>query len=984
MENDRLNLLVTKLFLFLFSVVFNHAYGQHFFFRRYTIEDGLLSSDNYQTIQDKSGYIWICSKNGIVRYDGYRFKAFTTENGLPINDIWELYCDSHNRIWIRAFTKGLYYLENGQVKSVKAAKNQNNLLVSHEYRDTLFFMESTYNSNTGKQRYYLSKNGDFGRYSTLDYNGMYLLGDYRKYNILQYKLKTNESNYWVFKFQNSGKTISQKHGYSIGNVLLPGECNNVYSLELNRYDSLLIISKNTLNTIGSKTHFGGKVTHIKRVAFPYEYIVVVDGKCRYYKNILTKERAFRFENRINQLYKSFGTNWNVFIDKESNLWFTLLRGEIIFVPASTEFVEFHEIHHNGIKEQGIHSLYNYGNRLIVLTTSKKAFYFDKKRKTFQQIRTNDDHYFRLLTNRFTNEAYLLGSKSIVKLPKGNSIQKPQIIYDGQLKSFIKTMVWITVNEVLASNGETFHVKSGKLKPNGKINQLNQKIEEIRLFNGHFMVKTPAGLLICNPKTGTIVKSFENHEINSIYQEGNSLLLGTNGKGLLQLNKSFSLKYLGLKGYVIYDLKAGKQHYYLATNKGLVVLNRWTKQVLRVLTRHDGLASTEINTICLDDEQLYLGTKSGFNSIPLKKVIHGTKMVSVLKQEAVYINEVPRNSSGNDVFSYNENNLRYQFESLSFSTLGLSRFKYKLCGHDHQWKYSNVHTIVYNNLSHGNYKLVVYALNKESEIISKPLEYDFVVKPHFFQTVGARILFSLLALMLIDYIVYLVSAYSNKQMQRKQHLSQLELRALRAQLNPHFVFNSLNSLQTILILKGEMEANRHIHAFSGLMRKVLDNSKNETISLSDEMGFLTNYLILEENRMSEKLQFDIQYNGEVDASEIRLPVMLFQPIVENAIVHGLVNKTGVKRINIMFTLQKMDLIAVIEDNGIGRERAEQLTTKQRHKSWSSTILNEKINVFNQMKNDTVKFTIVDLADQNGVPSGTRVIVSLKIDHFSRIS
>lgn len=959
------------------------AYGQHFFFRRFTIEDGLLSSDNYQTIQDKTGYIWICSKNGIVRYDGYRFKAFTTRDGLPINDIWELYCDSHNRIWIRAFTKGLYYLENGQVKSVKAAKNQNNLLVSHEYRDTLFFMGSTYKNNKGKQRYFLSKNGDFGSYKTMDYRGMYLLGDHRRYNILQYKLKSGESSICRFKFQKSGKLISVRQCYSIGNILLPGECSNVYSLELNRYDSLLIISNNTLNYIDSKAHFGGKVTHIKRVAYPYEYVVVVDGKCRYYKNILTRERAFRYENRINQLYKSVGTNWNLFIDKESNLWFTLLRGEIIFVPALTEFVEFHEIYHNGIKERGIQLLRNNGNRLVLVTNSKKAFYFDKELNTFQQITSNDDGYFRLMDNPFTNDLYLLGSKGIVKLPKDNTIHTPQIIYNKQLKTFIKNMVWLSANQLLASDGKTYHLKSGVLTPGEKTIRLNQKIDEIHVFNRHFVIKTPSSLLIYNPQTATVVKSFENCEINCIYQEGNTLLLGTNGKGFLQLNKSFSVQQLGLKGCVIYDLKAGKHYYYLATNKGLVVLNRWTKQVVRILTRHDGLASTEINTICLDNEKLYMGTKSGLNSIPLKKVINGTRMVSVLKKEAVYINELPRNSKGDNVFSHNENNLRFQFESLSFSTLGFSRFKYKLRGYDHQWKYSNIHTIVYNNLSPGNYKLVVYALNKDSDIISKPLEYDFVVTPHFVQTAAAKILFSLLALMLIGYIVYLVSAYSNKQMQRKQYLSQLELRALRAQLNPHFVFNSLNSLQAILILKGEMEANRHIHAFSGLMRKVLDNSKNETVSLADEMDFLTNYLILEENRMSGALQFEIQYNGVADASEIRLPVMIFQPIVENAIVHGLANKAGDKRIKIVFTLQNKQLIAVIEDNGIGRERAEQLTKKQTHKSWSSTILHEKINVFNQMKNDTVKFTIIDLTDENGASAGTRVVVSLKTDHFTGI-
>ena len=174
---------------------------------------------------------------------------------------------------------------------------------------------------------------------------------------------------------------------------------------------------------------------------------------------------------------------------------------------------------------------------------------------------------------------------------------------------------------------------------------------------------------------------------------------------------------------------------------------------------------------------------------------------------------------------------------------------------------------------------------------------------------------------------------------------MEAKALRAQMNPHFMFNALNGLQSTMILKGEREANKYLGSFSKLLRSSLDMSNSDTISLAEEIDYLNAYLNLEKLRQARELTGEIKVIPEdLEIEDIQIPCMLFQPIIENAIMHGLSPKRdGDATIDVLFTEEHGQLVGSVIDNGIGREAAAKLKEKNRknHKSWATHIMKERI-------------------------------------------
>ena len=219
----------------------------------------------------------------------------------------------------------------------------------------------------------------------------------------------------------------------------------------------------------------------------------------------------------------------------------------------------------------------------------------------------------------------------------------------------------------------------------------------------------------------------------------------------------------------------------------------------------------------------------------------------------------------------------------------------------------------------------------------------------------------------------------KSKYEQQHkFTLLETKALRAQMNPHFIFNALNSIQSVMILKGEKEANTYLVSFSKLLRHTLDMSNSEYISLKDEIDYLKSYLALENLRLNRDLNYYFDVPDYTDTKEIYIPCMLFQPVVENAIVHGLVPKKNDKKIYIAMTIKDDMLIAEITDNGIGRDAAQRRkeNDKPSHKSWATHVMNERINISNSLYQKKISFNIMDL-EQDGKPLGTKVILSIPI-------
>ena len=204
-----------------------------------------------------------------------------------------------------------------------------------------------------------------------------------------------------------------------------------------------------------------------------------------------------------------------------------------------------------------------------------------------------------------------------------------------------------------------------------------------------------------------------------------------------------------------------------------------------------------------------------------------------------------------------------------------------------------------------------------------------------------------------------------------------MKALKAQMNPHFIYNAMNSIQALVLGKKTEEASLYISKFGRLLRQVLDNSEKTLITLENELQALELYIQLEKLRLNVDLQYRIDLDEEVHADEEQVPPLIIQPFVENALWHGLSNKEGEKRIGIRVIIRHHWLQAVIEDNGIGRIKAGELK-RQKHqvaKSKGIDITEKRLTEFNKAPG-IHPVEIIDLYDHFNQAAGTKVIVKIK--------
>lgn len=227
------------------------------------------------------------------------------------------------------------------------------------------------------------------------------------------------------------------------------------------------------------------------------------------------------------------------------------------------------------------------------------------------------------------------------------------------------------------------------------------------------------------------------------------------------------------------------------------------------------------------------------------------------------------------------------------------------------------------------------------------------------------------------ILFLVLFFRQNRIRSKQRAIVLEQKLLRSQMNPHFIFNTLTAIQKYIYDKSSLLASDYLGRFARLMRFILDSSAAEQISVEAETEFLTNYLELQKLRFNDKIRYGIEIDPEIEPDSMVIPPMLIQPFIENAIEHGIkpLGKGG--KLDIRMELQDDYIIAMVEDNGIGREKAGLLKQRQGsgHKSMAMDITRQRLKHFNKKRNRSIKYEINDITDASGQPAGTRVEINI---------
>jgi LytS/YehU family sensor histidine kinase len=266
-------------------------------------------------------------------------------------------------------------------------------------------------------------------------------------------------------------------------------------------------------------------------------------------------------------------------------------------------------------------------------------------------------------------------------------------------------------------------------------------------------------------------------------------------------------------------------------------------------------------------------------------------------------------------------------------------------------------------------------------VNKQTAVSFRVPFPFYKTTFFYGVMILPLIILVSGIGYFRIRYIKKKEHEKTKINKqyaaLELKALQAQMNPHFLFNCLNTIKYFITTGDNDSAGKYLNKFSKLMRMFLEHSKSNTVTLNDEIELLNLYIELERMRFENGFNYTLSIEPELDTHSIVIPGMLFQPFVENAINHGLRNLNRIGHLNISFFQNRNTITGVVEDDGIGREKAAQIKeeTGVEHASRGLQITGERVNVINYIRNMNIVIMTEDLKDEYGGAKGTKVTVNI---------
>lgn len=950
--------------------------GQGLYYRTISVEDGLLSSDNYRTYQDREGYIWICSRNGINKYDGSHIRNFTVADGLPVNDIWDLSIDSRNRIWLHSYMKGLYYLHNDQVRKVPGTDEIDNLFFSQERNDTVFFSSYHLDLVVGGGRYYLTPQGEFKEDLRFATQNAYVWADFGQGRQLL-RQRSAAKAYVAADWQDNiagpiflGRNLFPPDG------LLKEAGTPVFIWKKGELDRLVFKTEKGFSRVSSLAHFGGVLTEISPIAANRGFIVIVNDTLKVYSDLLTKKRDLALETRLRQCWKGGKLPWFCMVDRERNLWLTEKRGRILFIPF---FISNNTVYKAG-NGTAISGFVQGATDFVWWNTRNESFFLDGSPK---QIPGNPDKVIR--------EVIYWNGKPLFLHPQAVELFDPQT---GRIrmipfpKEFGFTNLTIFQDSdatFIDGSGSRYAFDGKQIRWLGRPYPITGKrVRNVRISGNLLVWTNEDGAFFYDIRRKQLIRRVAIPEIHCIHIAGGKVFCGTNGSGLQIYDRRGRLLAARFAGYAINGLVLYKRNVLLATNKGVLVCQlvrrdkQWQLDMRETIDFFDGLSGTEIMGIGRLRENLVIATIHGIDVYPLDKINQDNFPAPVLLFDKLTANNEDYTGKAYR-FSRDQSALRIRFQTLCFHCLGDIRYAYDLKGSDvHTFHVSREESISLSGLTPGNYLLTVRAISCKG-VYSAPQTIRFTVLPHLLDTFWFRGLVILCIFGLIGLGFYWYHQRKLKSGQLQRQLADLQLKSLRAQLNPHFIFNSLNSIQALLLLKGEKHANSFIHAFASLMRNTLDNSRGEKILLKDEIEFLKSYLSLESLRVDGAIKYHIEVQEGMRTDKISLLNMTLQPIVENSIIHGLLPKEGgERRIDIRFSVSQGFLVCVVRDNGIGRKRSIEMKAAraQSYKSWSSTILLERIAVLRAMREMAVDYEIVDRYADNGDALGTEVIIKLE--------
>lgn len=961
----------TKGLTFIFFLLACSLQAQLSFYKHYTVNNGLPSSVVYDLAQDSAGYLWIATEYGVSRYDGYTFHNYSIENGLPANSNVLMFEGKPGTLWFLSYSGLLSYTSGRYIRAFPL-------------NDSLEALGGRYYSSTLSVD---KQNNVWLRYGK-DSSKSVRITEKFEVNIVDTTISRRHNFSYIFRAFYKEQFGDMQSNFPEKNVM-PKQ--KLYKTKfgyfyLDQHDHLVYAGNRlvtgTIYQIDSTDTYveaDGKLWLRKKWDGIYLYDLM------HYRE---PPQRFLQNQRVTRILKG----------RDRNYWIATEGNGLYLVPSVECYVYDKR---QGISNDNILSIEVHDNHLLFATNDGKLYtgrlnQLARLQEVNEMIPHESYKYCRDILYDGNDRLWLIATRYLRYTPTGlplplncrvikKSYEFHECANGDVLVAMIEGYVRYGNNNLKydsRSDGFAAHVRTIYEDRNGIV--WLGAMEGLYSFDGARYKYWGDSLKLLGGR------------ITSVRGMNGYLWVGTRSEGVLVManDKSMQLsKSYGLSSNMITCIHVQDEHtVWVGTIDGLNRIEAESGMEDFRITHYtvwDGLPSNEINDINSYGDYLILGTNFGLATFQPEQIkIAGPP--PLLNIEDFFVNGIRMDDVSDLKLGDSVNSVGIKYTGINFDKPGNLEYSYKIDWFDknhspfsasyqgmQEWTYTRNTSLQLNTIP-GHYALSIKAGNENQASTIKTLRFS-VAKP-ISQQLWFHILILLIVMAAVSFVFIIILKNRKRKEEIRNSLLLSEQKALRSQMNPHFIFNSLNSIQNFVLERDDEKADLYLANFSSLMRKVLENSKHNLIPLSEELDTLKIYMGLEQLRFENKFDFKIDVDDRITPDSVMIPPSMIQPFVENAIWHGLMPKEGEGLLILKIQLIEETMIKIsIEDNGIGREAAARVGKKRRgHKSTGMKNIEERLYLLNRSGKKGFELRIEDLYDDSGQASGTRIELSMPVE------
>lgn len=914
-----------------------HVLGQHNSWQQFTTDDGLPDNQVYNVLQDSRGYLWFVTNQGICRFNGYEFHSPIDTSKYAGSEAYVPFEDSAGIIWFARLDATIWYIENDSIRPWK----WNHVIDQYRSKDFRIIDQLGMDNNGA---IWMAVNALGFLKITNDSTSMCL-----RFSDHQNFVATKFNDKLIYAFQGplkseDGYKLNQKNETEIFYI-----ADEVFQWPSITYDVLHPAFFKGIWEVGDKEYVldaGGTIFYFsdgrvlwsdKRNMLSEKIIRLKDGSIMAASHAFPNPGLFRYRTRED--FKN-GHSENllegqkvtdIFVDREGGWWATTHNAGIFYCknPDALIYDQSNGFPANEIRrlayDQEENLYLGFKNGEVWTINVDKDDIYDTKAPSLStselwdlKYEPSSHHLWRTPPLMYMNEKekWIMANWNDPNTTFNNELLAKSVSFDSSGQFLYGTL-----------SGGFYQIDAWKQK----VNQLgirNNNLKGDRTFSilpqdeNHLWVTTRDGLQWWEEDRFTSVP-FEHpalklHPRELVALPGGGMVIGLRGGGILIRDAAGNLTHLttkdGLTSDILNTIQVSTDGKILvSTNEGLNIISqqehRWQ---IRTITEKHGLPSNVVNDAVILNGEVWAGTDKGlarFSALPETYTVPSPTI------EEVSINNHPSQNLSTADFSHTQNNITIRYFSTHYKSVGDIIYRYHLIGADTNFIQTKERTVNYAKLAPGSYHFEVQAKNEDGSW-SAATTWKFRIHSPWWQTWW----FYLLVALIIYLLAWIIQTYRIRSIKEKSRtetkIKELELSALRAQMNPHFIFNCLASIQQFIVENEKETATRYLAKFARLVRLSLHSSVDGRHSLSEEIEMLDNYLALEQMRFKNKFEYSISHSGVEDADEIMIPPLLVQPFVENSIIHGMKNLDQQGKISISFSMQGSKVMVTVEDNGGG--------------------------------------------------------------------